>query len=244
MSALLDRLGRASARNHRLVIAAWMLAAVAVVVLAAGLDGTTSDNFRIPGTQSQEALDLLVQRFPTQAGDSATVVFEAKSGIRAGSVKPAIATSIATLEKIPHVSNVADPFGPLGPALISKSGTIALVTVQYDTQAQKLSTDAFKQLEAATASATSAGVRVVYGGAVVDYANQPPEGNADLVGLLAAVVILLFAFGSVVAMGLPILTALFGLGVGVALIHVAAAITEIGSLAPTLATMIGLGVGI
>ena len=161
MSTLLDRLGRACARNHRLVIGAWILAAVAVVVLAAGLDGTTSDNFRIPGAQSQEALDLLVQRFPTRAGDSATVVFEAKAGIRDASVEPAITTSVAALEKIPHVSSVTDPFGPLGAALISKSGTIALVTVQYDTQAQKLSKDAFKQLEAATASATAAGVRRV-----------------------------------------------------------------------------------
>ena len=89
-----------------------------------------------------------------------------------------------------------------------------------------------------------AGAKVAYGGEVVDYADRPPEGNADLIGLLAAVIILLFAFGSVVAMGLPILTALLGLGVGIAIINIFAAVTEIGTLAPTLATMIGLGVGI
>ena len=139
---------------------------------------------------------------------------------------------------------MTSPYGPLGPAITSKNGQIALVTVQYDTQAQNLSKDAFTQLEDATAPAVKAGVRVAYGGAVVDYADQPPEGNAELIGLLAAVVILLFAFGSVVAMGLPILTALFGLGVGISIINIIAAVTEIGTLAPTLATMIGLGVGI
>ena len=86
------------------------------------------------------------------------------------------------------------------------------MTVQFDTQAQNLPKDVFDQIQHATAPATQAGVKLAYGGAVVDYADQPPQGNADLIGLLAAVVILLFAFGSVVAMGLPILTALFGLG--------------------------------
>jgi putative drug exporter of the RND superfamily len=135
--------------------------------------------------------------------------------------------------------------GTLIPATKARyAGKIGIVTVQYDAQVQDVGLDAYELLQQATAPAAKAGVRLAYGGAVVDYSNQPPQGNADLVGLLAAVVILLFAFGSVVAMGLPILTALFGLGVGIALIHVIAAVTTIGTLAPTLATMIGLGVGI
>ena len=156
-------------------------------------------------------------------------------------MQSAIQASIANLEKLPHVASVGslitskiDPF----------TGKIALVTVQYDTQAQDVGLDSYDLLTKATAPAAQAGVELAYGGAVVDYSNRTPSGNADLIGLLAAVIILLFAFGSVVAMGLPILTALFGLGVGVALINVVASFTTIGSLAPTLATMIGLGVGI
>ena len=103
---------------------------------------------------------------------------------------------------------MTDPYGPLGSAFISKNGDIAVVTVQFDTQAQNLPKDVFDQIQQATAPATKAGINVAYGGAVTDYADQPPQGNADLIGLLAAVVILLFVFGSVVAMGLPILTAL------------------------------------
>ncbi|HEX9506102.1 MAG TPA: MMPL family transporter, partial [Acidimicrobiia bacterium] len=244
MSGLLDRLGRRAARHHWWFITIWLVAAAGIIVLAVGLDGHTTDNFRIPGAQSQQAIDLLTARFPAQAGATATVVLSAPKGIDDTTVEPAITASVAALEKIPHVTSVSDPYGPFGKAFTSKNGQIAVVTVQYDTQAQNLSKDAFKQLERATAPATSAGVHLAYGGAVVDYADQPPQGNADLVGLLAAVLILLFAFGSVVAMGLPILTALFGLGVGIAIINVIAAVTEIGTLAPTLATMIGLGVGI
>ena len=222
----------------------WIVAAVAIVALAGSLDGQFTDNFRIPGTQSQDALDLLQRDFPKAAGDSALVVFETPKGITSAAVEPPISASVAALGKIPHVTSVTNPYGPVGSAFISKSGDIAIVTVQFDTKAQDLPKDVFDTIEGATAPATQAGVKVAYGGAVIDYADQPPSGNADLIGLLAAVVILLFAFGSVVAMGLPILTALFGLGVGISIVHVIASFTAIGTVAPVLATMIGLGVGI
>jgi putative drug exporter of the RND superfamily len=248
VARLLDRLGRTAARRHWWFIVGWLVAAIGAVGIAAALDGQTNDNFTIPGAQSQQALDLLEERFPSQSGATATVVFDAPQGIDDPAVQTAIEASIANLGKIPHVTTVSNPYGPLGDLIVSKrgdtAGKIALVTVQYDTQAVDLSLDAYQQLQAATAPAAQAGIRLAFGGAVVDYANRPPEGNSDLIGLLAAVVILLFAFGSVVAMGMPILTALFGLGLGIALIHIIASFTDIGTLAPTLATMIGLGVGI
>lgn len=244
MSGFLDRLGRRAVRHHWWFIGAWIVTAVAIVALAGALAGQFSDNFRIPGTESQQALDLLERDFPSAAGDNALVVFETPEGITNASVEPAISASVAALGKIPNVTSTTDPYGPVGSAFISKSGDIAVVTVQFDTKAQDLPKDVFDQLESATEPATGAGIKVAYGGTVVDYANHPPAGNADLIGLLAAVVILLFAFGSVVAMGLPILTALFGLGVGISLVHVVASFTNIGTVAPVLATMIGLGVGI
>jgi RND superfamily putative drug exporter len=244
VSGWLDRLGRRAVRHHWCFLAAWLVAAVGVGLLAKGLDGHTTDNFRIEGTQSQSAIDLLESKFPSAAGSTATVVFQTPKGITDPSVHPAIAQSVANLGQIPHVNSVTDPYGPFGAAVISKSGDIALVTVQFHVQAQKLPLSVFDQITTATAPARAAGVRLAYGGAVVDYADQPPEGNADLIGLLAAVVILLFAFGSVVAMGLPILTAVFGLAIGLSLITMVSAFTDVGSIAPTLATMIGLGVGI
>jgi RND superfamily putative drug exporter len=244
LSGLLDRLGRRAVRHRWWFISTWVMVAVIVVALAAGLDGQFSDNFRIPGTQSQEALDLLERDFPTRAGDNALVVFQSDDGIKSPAVERAISESVTGLEKIPNVTTVTDPYGPIGSAFISKNGQIAVATVQFDTQAQNLPKDVFDQIQQATAPATRAGIKVAYGGEVIDYADQPPQGNADLIGLLAAVVILLFAFGSVVAMGLPILTALLGLGIGIAIVHVVASLTDIGSVAPVLATMIGLGVGI
>ena len=244
MSGLLERLGRRAVRHRWWFLSVWVVMAVAVVALAGVLDGQFSDNFRIPDTQSQQALDLLERDFPSRAGDNALVVFQSDAGITSSSVEPAISESVAALEKIPNVTTVTDPYGPFGSAFISKNGQIAVVTVQFDTQAQNLPKDVFDQIQQATAPATQAGVKLAYGGAVVDYADQPPQGNADLIGLLAAVVILLFAFGSVVAMGLPILTALLGLGIGISIVHVIASMTDIGSVAPVLATMIGLGVGI
>jgi RND superfamily putative drug exporter len=244
VSGLLDRLGRRAARHHWWFIGVWALAAVAIVALAGSLDGQFTDNFRIPNSQSQEALDLLQRDFPSQAGDNALIVFESSAGITNAAVESGISASVTALQKLPHVTSVTNPYGPVGGAFIAKSGDIAVVTVQFDTKAQSLPKNIFDQIEAATAPATKADVKVAYGGAVIDYADQPPSGNADLIGLLAAVVILLFAFGSLVAMGLPILTAVFGLAVGISVVHVVASFTQIGTVAPVLATMIGLGVGI
>jgi RND superfamily putative drug exporter len=241
VARVLDRLGRSAARHHWWFIGGWLVAAVLCVVLAVSLDGQSNDTFKTPGAQSQKALDLLEARFPSQAGATATVVFDAPQGVADPQVQPAIQASIANLEKLPHVSSVGNLITATNEQF---AGKIALVTAQYDTEAQDVGLDAYKLLQQATEPAADAGVRLAFGGAVVDYANKAPAGDADLIGLLAAVVILLFAFGSVVAMGLPILTALFGLGVGVALIHIVAAFTTIGTLAPILATMIGLGVGI
>ncbi|HLM18923.1 MAG TPA: MMPL family transporter, partial [Acidimicrobiia bacterium] len=244
VSRFLEHLGRRGVRHRWWFIGVWIVAAISILALAGSLDGEYSDNFRIPDAQSQSALDLLEKDFPTAAGDSALVVFETSDGITNTAVEPTISASVGALGKIPNVTSVTDPYGALGSAFISKSGDIAVVTVQFDTKAQDLQKDVFTQIEAATAPATKARVEVAYGGAVTDYADQPPSGNADLIGLLAAVVILLFAFGSVVAMGLPILTAVFGLVVGLSVVSIISSFTEIGSVAPTLATMIGLGVGI
>ena len=239
VSGMLERLGRRAVRHRWWFIGAWLVMAVVVIGFAIGLDAKLSDNFRIPDAQSQQALDLLEQDFPTRAGDNALVAFQATDGITSPTVQPAIAASVAALGKLPGVTSVTNPFGPLGGAAISKNGQIAVVTVQFDTKAQNIEKSVFGQIEAATAPAVTAGAKVAYGGAVIDYLDQPPSGNADLIGLLAAVVILLFAFGSVVAMGLPILTALLGLGVGLSLIQIIASFTEIGTVAPVLATMIG-----
>jgi RND superfamily putative drug exporter len=127
---------------------------------------------------------------------------------------------------------------------VSRDATIGYANVQYNAKATQLPANAFQQLEAAAGPARQAGLGVAFGGAVADVFNQQTTGNADAIGLVVAVVILLIAFGSVIAMSLPIGTALFGLAVGLSIVFVVASFTDIGTVAPTLATMIGLGVGI
>jgi RND superfamily putative drug exporter len=246
MAQFLDRLGRGAARRHWLVIGVWLLVAAGLIVAAKASGGETVDNFTIPGTQSQEAADLLTERFPSQSGDTASVVYEATDGKVTDPANLAAIGEVQTaLAKLPHASGVTGPATPtVGVAFVSQSATIGYTQVQFDESAVELGTEAFQEIEAAAQPAVDAGLRVEFGGPVVDYGNRVESLDSDKIGLVVAVVILLLAFGSVVAMSLPIGVAVFGLAFGLSIITLLAAVTDIGSVAPTLATMIGLGVGI
>jgi RND superfamily putative drug exporter len=248
MARFLDRLGRAAARRKWLTIGVWVLLAVLLFALGKEAGGKTVDVYTIPGAQSQKAEDLLEERFPAQAGGTASVVFQARSGTITNSTnQAAIAQTEANLAPgtAPHVTQVVGPTTPVvGSEFVSKDGTISYVRVQYDESATSLPSETLDQLEAAAQPARQAGIRVEFGGDVTDYLSRDEGGDADTIGLIFAVIILLIAFGSVVAMSLPIGTALLGLAVGLSIISLIAAVTDIGTVAPTLATMIGLGVGI
>jgi RND superfamily putative drug exporter len=246
MAGFLDRLGRAAARHKWRTIAIWILVVSGVAAGAIVANGSPVDVFTIPGAESQRATDLLTQRFPSQSGDLATVVFAARHGtVREPGFVAALAATQARLAKLPHVTQVIGPATPgLGSAFVSPDARIAYAAIQYDANAARLPSDTVDRLRAAATPAAQAGLRVEFGGAVVDVFSGLTTGGTEVVGLLAAVVILLLAFGSLVAMGLPIGTALFGLAVGLSLVFLLAATTDIGTVAPTLASMIGLGVGI
>ena len=246
MARFLDRLGRDAARHHWIVIGLWLVIAVGLVFAAEASGGHTVDNFTIPGTQSQEAADLLEDRFPSQSGDTASVVYEASQGkVTDPANIAAIGQVQDALAKLPHATGVTGPATPtVGAAFVSQDGTIGYTQVQFDESAPDLGTEAFEEIEQASQPAVDAGLRVEYGGPVVDYGNQVESTDSEAIGLIVAVIILLLAFGSVVAMSLPIGVAVFGLGFGLSIITLLAAVTDIGSVAPTLATMIGLGVGI
>ena len=235
MSGFLDRLGSGAARHPWRVLAAWALVLAVVSGLASVFGGTLTDNHAIPGSSSQRASDLLTKRFPTMAGTSARVVAQVDSG----AVDPtALDSSRRRLAAIPHVSGVSEP-------LVSADRRTALLTVQYDVRITELPDESgLPALEQATAGLEAqAATRVAVGGEVPE-ALQEPDGRAELVGMSAAVVILLVAFGSLVAAGLPLLVALVGLGLGSGGITLLAALTEVSPTTPTLATMVGLGVGI
>ncbi len=172
-------------------------------------------------------------------------MFQARTGtLDTPAAQDAIEATVAAMEKLPDATGAVGPVGPLAAELTSKDGTIAFASVQYSVQPPSLGTAGFNALEAAAAPAVKAGLNVQYGGPLVDYANVSHTNPSDAIGLLVSVIILLFVFGTVVAAGIPIGTALLGLSVGLSGILLIAATTDVPTVAPDLGTMIGLGVGI
>ncbi|HET9609088.1 MAG TPA: MMPL family transporter [Acidimicrobiales bacterium] len=239
MTLRLYRLGRACVRRRRLVLGLWALLAATVIALAQVAGGETSDAFDIPGVESQQALDVLTDDFPAAAGTSAQVVFAAEVGTLADpGAAAAVDAALAEVAEHPDV-------GAVGDLQRSPDGTIGYVDVQYDRPSEEIRDAAHARLEATQAATNASGaVRMELGGDLpTEAANEEPSGQ-EVIGVAVAVVVLLVAFGSVIAMGLPIGLALVGLATSMSLIGLVAAATDVISVAPVLAAMIGLGVGI
>ena len=242
MTAFLYRLGRGAVRRRRLTVLAWALLAVGIIVLGQAAGGRTSDTFEIPGVESQRALDVLEEDFPSEAGTSAQLVFAVPDG-DAGTLSDRAAAR-AVDDALAEVGSQPD-VGQVGELQRSPDDRIAYADLQYLRPSEEIRDEAYERLEA-TADATNAAgaVRLELGGDLpTEAANEPPEGQ-EVVGLVMAVVVLLVAFGSVIAMGLPIGLALVGLAASLGLITLIAAVVEVNTVSPTLAAMIGLGVGI
>jgi RND superfamily putative drug exporter len=239
MSRLLYRLGRASVRRRRLVVFAWIVGAVAVIALGSLSGGKTSDAFEAPGVESQTALDVLQRDFPTAAGTSAQLVFATDSGTLSDpAAAAAVNAALADVAEQPHVDSV-------GSLQRAPDGRIAYADVQYDVPSDEIRTAAFDRLTATAATVNRSDVvRMELGGDLPSEAVQPEFGGQEFVGLLVAAIVLLFAFGSVIAMGLPIGIALVGLATSLGLITIIASFIDVSSVSPTIAAMIGLGVGI
>jgi RND superfamily putative drug exporter len=240
MALALHRLGRWCVEHRKRVLLLWLGALLVLGVVAGQAGGEFSDDFRVPGVESQEARDLLEQRFPEASGGSAQLVFHAdEGGVLDGDRAAAVDAVMTDVAALPHVEGVTDPTTQPSP-----DGTTLLSLVQYDVEFTELSATDLDALLEAGQAAEDAGVQVEVGGELPQYAEQPQQGAAELIGLLAAVVILLVAFGSILAMGLPIGVALFGLGISAMLLSLVAAVTDVPTNTPILASMIGIGVGI
>jgi putative drug exporter of the RND superfamily len=240
MSQLLYRWGRAAARHPWRMIGAWIVVAVAIFALNSSVGGDTTDDFTIPGIEAQRAADLLEARFPVQGGVSGQVVFADPDGdVTDTAARAVIADTLADLATGPNVLGVTDPFDPAAPT-VSADGRIAYATVRYsvDPPGKAEGEAALESIEIARDAALQAELsRSIVNGA------EQVEGR-EAIGLAVAVIVLLVAFGSVIAAGIPIGSAVFGIMIGLGLIGVMAGLTDVPSISPLLATMIGLGVGI
>jgi uncharacterized membrane protein YdfJ with MMPL/SSD domain len=245
MARGLHRLGLLIARWRWLVLGLWIVVIAGLVGLAHGLGSNTSNNLRLPGTDSQAATDLLAARFPPQQNGSNPLVFHTSSGkVTDAREKQAIEASYARLKKLPHVATVVDPFSQQGAAQISKDKQTAFIPVLLDVGGSDLTQQIAQSVLDAGDPGLQAGMQVAVGGSVGSELSEPATESSEVVGLVAAMIILAFTFGTLVAMGLPILSAVLGLAVGLSLITLLGHAVTVPTIAPTLATMIGLGVGI
>ena len=230
--------------HRRIVAVSWIVAAVGIFAVANGVGKKTASNFTLPGTGSQQAVNLLQSRFPAQAGDADQVVFHARTGtVTEASDHAVIDATLARIARLPHVTGVVSPYAA-GQHAISRDRTIAFATVDFDQRANALSKATVDRVITTAESARSATLDVQLGGQAIEQAQQASLGFATVVGILAAIVILLISFGSFSAMGLPIATALLGLLSGVGVITLASHVIDMPSFASELALMIGLGVGV
>ncbi len=237
---MLGSIARFSVRHRWLVVAVWLVTVAGALVLRQGAGGHFSNDLSVPGTDSDRALAVLHEKFPGQSGDAMQVVVHAPKGVNDPNVRGAVTLALARASRGPDVAGTVSPYGPQG--LVSADGTTAVATVQFAERAKDIPPASIDAARAAAGPIRATGAQVEFGGAAVQA--EPHPNGAELLGLLAAVVVLLFVFGSVFAMVVPLLTALLGIGLGMSLVGLLTTVTPVGTAAPVVAAMIGLGVGI
>ena len=244
MANLLGNLAAWAARHWKRSLAIVAVVLVSLGVAAGAGGGSFVDDFRTPGTESQSAMDLLNERFPSAAGDTANVVFAVDSGtLREPERRAAIERTVEEIRSEPHVSGARSPF-ERGSDQLSENGRIAYVPVQYDDTAPSLGEKPGERLENASEIGERAGIEVSRNGAIVDQAEQATAPVGELIGVALAMILLTLVFRSVAAMALTLISALIALAGGILLLQFGSAFTDFPSFAPTLGVMLGLGAGI
>jgi putative drug exporter of the RND superfamily len=232
-----------SSRHRRAVIGIWVLALVVSLGVARGVGNRFVNNLTLPGTDAQRASDVLKNRLQQISGDSDQIVFHARAG-RLGdpSVRKQIDRTLRDVAGLPHVTGVISPFSTAH--ALSSDGTIGFATVSFDGRGDALPINAVRRVIAVAQSARSQRLEVALGGNAIQETQRPTLGAATAIGIVAAMVILFFWFGSFLAMGLPILMALFGLGTSMGIIALLTHVLNTPDFASELALLIGLGVGV
>jgi RND superfamily putative drug exporter len=245
MTRLLYGLGRACARWRFVVLALWLVLIVGLVISARTAGSDTTNNVTLPGTGSQNATDLLSGRFPTQAYGTNPLVVATDSGkLTDSKYSNAIKSTVSNLKKTDHVTSAISPLSSAGSGALSKDKQIGYISVALNVGQGSITDDEAQAVLDAGDPAQKAGLQVAVGGYVGQELSKPDTGASDKIGILAACLILLLVFGSAVAMGLPIVTAVLGLLCGLSVVTLLSHLADIPTTAPTLATMIGLAVGI
>ncbi|WTW96040.1 MMPL family transporter [Streptomycetaceae bacterium NBC_01309] len=241
MATYLYRLGRYCHDRRRTVLAVWIAVLLAAVAAAGAFAGSTSDEFKVPGTEAQRTLDRVKEAFPAQDHGSAQVVFaaDAPGGAATPEAREAVSAAVARMAATPGVVAVPDPYTT---GAVSPDGRMAIALVEFDRSLADVTDHQRDAVREAAEPAGDAGLGVAYGGDV--YTELAVVEGGEAIGLAVAAVVLLITLGTLVSAGLPLLTAFVGVGVGMAGLLALSGTFEIITTAPVLALMVGLAVGI
>ena len=232
-------------RHRRIVVLLWVAVLVVVTLIARSAGSSYSNSFSLPKTQSTEAIQLLQSVSPKVSGDSEQIVMGTSGGARVTdpAIEQRINEMLAKVAKVPNVTNIVSPFTPGGSARISKDGTVAFATVTFDRQAQNIPNSTANALVNTAKSADGQGLNIAVGGQLAEVTNKVSL-NATGIGILLAAIVLLFVFGSIFAMALPLISALASLGIATGLIGLLSHVMKMPQFATELTLLIGLGVGV
>ncbi len=243
LNLLLERLGGFAARRYLVVIIGWLIILGGLLGARHAFGGEYVNNYSVSGTDSARGLDVLNNTFAQQGGYGGQVVFHTLNG-KVSDEQAAVSQAVANVSKLPHVIKAASPFGSANTGTISKDGSIAYASVSWNVNPYSLGPDYLHKLNTAVAPATRAGLRVDYGSGAGNIGQESSDTTSEIIGLGCALLLLLFMFGSLIAAAIPLVCALFSVGAGLSLLGLLAASITFPTTAPTIATLLGLGVAI
>jgi RND superfamily putative drug exporter len=243
VNRLLEALGGLAAKRHWMFIFGWLVIFGGALAANHFYGGSYVNNYTVPGTGSQNGLDLLHATFPQQSGYSGQIVFHARTGTVAAQ-KTAVNQATSNVARLPDIIKAVSPFSSPQSGAVSADGSIAYASVSWNVNPASLDTSYLSKLNKAVALARKAGLQVAFGGAAGEIGQTTSDLKSEVLGIACALVLLVIMFGSLVAALVPLLSAVFSVGVGLSLLGLLAAVTTVPTTAPTIATLLGLGVAV
>src|ERR1700749_2630721 len=243
MNMLLERLGAFSARRWWIVIIGWVVILGGLLIAHHASGGEYVNDYTVAGSNSALGKDLLSSTSPQQGGYAGQIVFHAKSGTVTAQ-ENAVNQSVSNVSKLQYVIKAVSPFTSSSSGLVSKDGTIAYSTVSWSKNPNSLDESYLDQLNQAVAPATKAGLQVEYGAGAGQIGNASHDLTSEVIGLACALLLLLFMFGSLIAAAIPLVSAIFSVLSGLSLLGVLSSVMTFPTTAPTIATLLGLGVAV
>ncbi|TDC59417.1 hypothetical protein E1283_36685, partial [Streptomyces hainanensis] len=231
-----------SYRHRAVALLLWVLVLVGVWAAASAVGDDYREDYALPGTDSQHAAELLAEHGSAQAGDTLTVVLRDPDGLRDADVERRVADMLAEVAELPRVDGVVSPYDD--PTAMSGDGTIGYATVVLDVPSERMELADTESVLDTARTAQGDGLRVELGGDAARELTEESGGAAEGMGIMAALVICVFLFGTVIAAGLPVITAVFAVGSAVGLVVIASHAFTVADYTPYVMLLVGLGVGI